>query len=157
MINTILVLCLGNICRSPMAEGLLKQAFPGKSIFSAGITAMNGHPADPFAVKILQQRGIDIREHRGQSLAGWMVTQADMILTMDLEQKQYVEQKYPAAKGKVFRLGEYSNDDIADPYRQDKVAFEQSYQLINTGVEEWVKRLNKINQLIEPAKTVAHG
>ncbi|PUA16922.1 low molecular weight protein-tyrosine-phosphatase [Glaciimonas sp. PCH181] len=156
MINTILVLCLGNICRSPMAEGLFKQALPEKKIFSAGITAMVGHPADPFTIEILQQRGIDISEHRGQGLVSWMVSQADLIMTMDIAQKQYVEQKYPSAKGKVFRLGEYANSDIADPYRKDKAAFEQSYTLINAGVEEWVKRLHKIEQPVRPVKKAAH-
>jgi protein-tyrosine phosphatase len=141
MMNNILVLCLGNICRSPMAEGLLKRAFPEKSVRSAGLTAMTGYPADPLAVQVMQEQGIDIRAHRAQSLAGWMVQDAELILTMDSTQKRLVEQQYAAAKGKVFRLGEFGKYDIADPYRQDLNVFRHAYDLISQGVDDMASRL----------------
>ena len=52
MFNTILVLCTGNICRSPIAEALLKNALPGRHVHSAGIGAMVGWPADPHSVAV---------------------------------------------------------------------------------------------------------
>ena len=108
MINNILVICIGNICRSPMAEGLLQRAFPGRTVHSAGIGAMIGHPADPFSLQIMQELGIDISAHRARSLNTAMVSAADIILTMDLEQKRFIEQRYASARGKVFRLGEHA-------------------------------------------------
>ena len=53
--KTILVLCIGNICRSPMAEALLLRALPGMTVRSAGLDAMIGEPADPTSIA-LQER-----------------------------------------------------------------------------------------------------
>lgn len=136
MINAILVICIGNVCRSPMAEGLLKQALPEKTVRSAGINALIGHPADPLAMQIMQEQGIDIGAHRAQNVAGWMVSEADVILTMDQDQKRYIERSYSASKGKVFRLGEFSSFDIPDPYRRGPVLFRQSFELIAQGVND---------------------
>ena len=145
MIDNILVICIGNICRSPMAEGLLKRALPEKTVRSAGIGAMIGHPADPFAMQLMQEHSIDIGAHRGQSLMSWMVSEADVILVMDMEQKQFLEQKYATSKGKVFRLGEFGKYDIPDPYRQDLAVFRQTYSLIAQGVDALVERIVNIN------------
>ncbi|MEN3367487.1 MAG: low molecular weight protein-tyrosine phosphatase [Burkholderiales bacterium] len=139
--NNILVLCIGNICRSPMAEGLLRHALSGRTVHSAGLGALVGHPAEPFSVQIMQEQGIDISSHRARSLTASMVSEADLILTMDLAQKRHVESQYVASKGKVFRLGEFKKYDIADPYRQSIVEFRKSYQLIADGVEDILKRL----------------
>ncbi|WP_246542333.1 low molecular weight protein-tyrosine-phosphatase [Collimonas antrihumi] len=145
MINSILVICIGNICRSPMAEGLLRRAFPEKTVRSAGIGALIGHPADPFSIQIMQEQGIDISAHRAQSLASWMVNEANLILTMDLEQKRHVETQYSSSKGKVFRLGEFEKYDIPDPYRHDLAVFRQSYQLIAEGVAVMSKKIVHIS------------
>ncbi|PIP03768.1 MAG: protein tyrosine phosphatase [Hydrogenophilales bacterium CG_4_10_14_3_um_filter_58_23] len=145
MIHNILVICIGNICRSPIAEGLLKRALPEKRVYSAGIGAMIGYPADPFAVQLMQELGIDISAHRAQSLASWMVSEADIILTMDQEQKRFIEQKYSTSKGKVFRLGEFSKYDIPDPYQQDLAVFRQTYTLIAQGVDALIERIAHIN------------
>ena len=145
MISNILVICIGNICRSPIAEGLLKRALPEKTVRSAGIGAMIGYPADPFAIQLMQEQGIDITEHRAQSLLTWMVNEADIILTMDVEQKRFIEQKYATSKGKVFRLGEFDKYDIPDPYRQDLDVFRQTYGLIAQGVDALVERIVHIN------------
>jgi protein-tyrosine phosphatase len=141
MISNILVICIGNICRSPIAEALLKRALPEKTVRSAGIDAMVGYPADPFAIQLMQEQGIDISPHRAQSLMTWMVSEAEVVLTMDLEQKRFIEQKYPTSKGKVFRLGEFGQYDIPDPYKQDLSVFRQTYRLIAQGVDALAERL----------------
>ncbi|KAF3996064.1 low molecular weight protein-tyrosine-phosphatase [Glaciimonas immobilis] len=145
MIGNILVLCVGNICRSPMAEGLLKRALPEQTVRSAGIGAMIGYPADPFAIQLMQGQDIDISAHRGQSLMSWMVSEADIILVMDLDQKRFIEQKHPTSKGKVFRLGEFDKYDIPDPYQRDLAVFRQTYSLISKGVDALTERLAYIN------------
>lgn len=145
MINNILVICIGNICRSPIAEGLLQSALPEKKVYSAGIGAMIGHPADPFSIQLMQEQGIDISAHRAQSLATWMVNEADIILVMDLEQKHFIEQKYATSKGKVFRLGEFGKFDIPDPYQQDLAVFRQAYSLIAQGVDALIERIAYLN------------
>lgn len=141
MMRSILFICIGNICRSPMAEGLLKQSLPEKSVLSAGINALVGEPADPMSVQLMRERGIDISAHRATSLAAWMVSDADIILTMDGAQKRFIEIKYPESKSKIFRLCENSKCDIPDPYRQGLIAFRHSCNLISQGVDELVARL----------------
>ena len=141
MIRNVLFVCIGNICRSPMAEGLFKQALPGMEVCSAGIHAMVGAPADPIAVKLMQEHGVDIRGHRAQGLASWMIGEMDLILTLDAEQKSFIERKYPEARVKTWRLGEYGRFDIPDPYRQEEAVFRHAYRLIERGVDELIDRL----------------
>ncbi|MGU7811295.1 low molecular weight protein-tyrosine-phosphatase [Burkholderia sp. AW49-1] len=141
MVNSILVLCIGNICRSPMAEGLLKKQLPNMTIQSAGLGALVGHPADPIAVGLLAERDIDIARHRAQFINQAICMQSDLILVMDRDQKARVEQRYPYARGKVFRLGEAGDFDIFDPYGNDRDVFEACLRLIDKGVDAWARRI----------------
>ncbi len=142
--QNILVLCIGNICRSPMAEGLFKSALPGKTIRSAGIGALIGKPADPSALQLMTEQDIDISAHRAQQISTSLVTQSELILVMDLEQKRYVEAQYVGARGKVFRLGEGQQMDIPDPYREGMESFRLAYRLIDDGVKFWVDRISRM-------------
>jgi protein-tyrosine phosphatase len=141
VISNILFVCIGNICRSPMAEGLFKQALPQKAVCSAGIDALVGCAADRCAVQLMTEQGIDISEHRAQNLATWMVNEADLIVTMDRDQKSFIEQNYVRARGKVIRLGEHRKYDIPDPYQSGLVAFRHSFNLIAQGIDQLVKRI----------------
>jgi len=140
-IDKILVICLGNICRSPMAEGFLKKAQPGKMVISAGITAMTGFPADPFSVSLMQAHGIDIGNHRAQNLTDWMVQAADLILTMDDEQTRFIERSYPSFTGPIMKIGHHGEFDVPDPYRLDLDAFRHSQQLILRGVNDVIEHV----------------
>lgn len=141
----ILVLCIGNICRSPMAEGMLKRALPDRVVRSAGLGALIGKPADPLSVQLMAEQGIDITEHRAQQISGGLVAQAELILVMDAEQKQYVETQYMGARGKVFRLCEATKVDIPDPYREGIESFREAYTLIDEGVRFWVDQIERMS------------
>ncbi|MDP3759118.1 MAG: low molecular weight protein-tyrosine-phosphatase [Ramlibacter sp.] len=142
--KSILVICVGNICRSPMAEALLKQQFPERTIWSAGLRALVGDAADPLAIETAAAHGLGLSAHRAQQLAGWMCQSAELILVMEQGHKTEVEQLYPLVRGKVFRLGEHGKFDIADPYRQPKSAFETVYADIARGMAEWVPRIRQL-------------
>lgn len=137
----ILVVCVGNICRSPMAEYLFKQALPERQIHSAGIAAMIGYPADEKAQRCMQSIGLDMQAHRAKKLTGDMIKQADLVLVMSKNQQQHLEQHWPFAKGKTFRLGHWQSKNIADPYQQDQLFFDHTFEQIQQCVNDWTSHL----------------
>lgn len=145
MIRRVLVVCIGNICRSPMAEGLLKRALPDLQISSAGLDAMVGYGADPLAMQIMYEQGIDISSHRARMMTETLVIDSDLILTMDSKQQQQIASGHPHTRGKVFRLCEPLKQDIPDPYCQSVEVFRSTYDLIAGGSSAWVKRINSIS------------
>lgn len=143
--RSVLVVCIGNICRSPMGEALIAAALPHLKVGSAGIGALVGQPADPLARALMAERGIDIEAHRARQLTTLMCQEADLILVMDEEQRLYVNQRHPFARGKLFRLGEVARVDIPDPYRLGRPAFDQALQLIEAGANAWTERIKKLS------------
>lgn len=140
----LLVLCIGNICRSPMAERMLKRALPDHVVRSAGLSALIGKPAEPFAVQLMQEQGIDINEHRAQQISASLVAQAELILVMDAEQKRYIETNYVGTRGKVFLLAQASKADIPDPYGEGLESFRTAYRMIEEGVQFWAQQIGRV-------------
>ncbi len=141
MTMNILMLCTGNICRSPMAEGLLRQSLPVHELFSAGICAQEGAPADPLAVELMWQLGVDISAHRARPLGSWMMREADLVLTMERAQQRFVQRRYPSVAAKVECLGGIGGADIPDPYGLGLPAFQQALQLIRDAVRARLSQL----------------
>jgi protein-tyrosine phosphatase len=129
-----------------MAEGLLKLALTTSGqgdcvVGSAGLGALIGHPPDAKACQLMMRKGIDISGHRARQLNKDMIRNADLILVMESSHKSAIEEFEPCAKGKVFRLGNWGNYDIPDPYQQNLSAFVISVNLIERGISEWLKKL----------------
>ena len=144
MIRNILVVCVGNICRSPMAEALLKSALRGQdgiTVESAGLGALVGYPADDYALELMQEMGEEVSAHRARQIHPDMVREADLVLVMEARQKRAIDDADPTARGKVHRLGEWQDRDIDDPYRQDKAAFAEALEEIQEGVASWVEKI----------------
>ena len=142
--KNVLVACVGNVCRSPMAQGILRARLPGWAVHSAGLGALVGAPADEIAVRLLRERGIDIGEHRAVQITRRMCTAADLVLVMSREQRSELESMYPDICGRVFRVGEHADRDIPDPYRQPEPAFRHALKLIDEGVSSWVQRIQRL-------------
>ena len=70
-----------------------------------------------------------------------MIRNADLVLVMELNQRLIIEKYDPSARGKVYRLGEWGKFDVGDPYQQGIAAFEESLELIETGVSQWLGKL----------------
>jgi protein-tyrosine phosphatase len=141
MSRSLLVLCHGNICRSPMAEVLLRHAFPDWQVGSAGLAAVVGAPAEPEAIQALGELGTELQDHRARQLDADQVQAADLVLTMTRAQKEEVEHLHPWARGRVFRIGEWDGFDIDDPYRLPLEAFLRVRQLLETTLASWRPRL----------------
>jgi len=144
MINSILSVCIGNICRSPMAAGLLRSRLPGVECNSAGLGALVGRGADPLAIKVLENAGINISDHRARQLDRGKVEASNLILVMDEEQRRELLALFPTVRGKVFLLMPDQRTGIFDPYKLGQKEFEECFALINSGVDHWVGRLKKL-------------
>ena len=144
MIRHILVVCVGNICRSPMAEAVLRDALRGQeevTVESAGLGALVDEPASEHSVDLMRERGLDISGHRAQQLTPELVTKADLILVMESGHRRVIDANEPTARGKVYRLGEWQDLEIPDPYRQRRDAFEAALDKIDKSIADWVERL----------------
>lgn len=111
------------------------------NVSSAGIAAMAGHPASDHAQTLMKERGLDISAHRAMQLAPDMLLKADLVLVMDKTQQQKVETWQPAARGRIFRLGKWSDCDIPDPYGMNEAVYRDVFNLIDQGTVNWMERL----------------
>jgi protein-tyrosine phosphatase len=148
--NNILLICEGNICRSPMAEGLLRFSAPMLVVRSAGLGALVGLPADETAVRLLAERGIDISRHRATQVSREACMDADLVLVMNDHQRKQLETLFPQVRGRVRKVGEYTGCDIPDPYRQPPSIFRDALLLIDQGLQEWTARFRQLQTNAAP-------
>lgn len=144
--KSILVLCEGNHCRSPIAEGLLQAELgPGIMVESAGLGAQDGCAPHPKALQLLAERGIDLGRFRSRQVTPAMALAADLILVMDAEQKKCCEALVPSARGRIYLLGCWlppGKREIADPFRKDPEAFTHAFDLIQQSISTWKRHLH---------------
>jgi protein-tyrosine phosphatase len=137
----VLLVCVGNICRSPMAAAVFAQRLarvhPAAVVESAGVAALLGEPADPLAVALMKERGLDLSRHRARQLTPALASAFELILVMDDDQQRAVERIYPVGRGRVHRLGRFGAFDVPDPYGRPRSAFEASLGLIERGVADF--------------------
>lgn len=144
MFNSILVICTGNICRSPIAEELLRTLLPGRKVNSAGTGALVNKGADASATKIALKYGLSLDLHRAQQFTNVLARDYDLILVMEKEHQEYIMRHAPEASGKTMLLGHWlGSKEIPDPYRKSDEAFESVYQLIHSSCQQWVAKLNR--------------
>lgn len=144
MFNSILVVCVGNICRSPTGERLLKQALPEKNICSAGLGALVGKPAEKTALEIAKQHGLNLEGHQAQQLTSAMCRDYDLILVMEKAHIEAVCRLSPEVRGKTMLYGHWLNQsEIGDPYRQSREAFEFVFNQLNASTQKWVEALRR--------------
>lgn len=144
MFKRVLTVCIGNICRSPTAEYLLRERLASRDVqlSSAGLGALVDHPMDALALQVLAEHGIDGTPHRASQLTPAMLRAADLVLGMEQSHVDAMVRLAPEARGKIFMLDEWlQRRDIPDPYRQQRPAFDQVYSMITQGVDSWLRYL----------------
>ena len=142
--KNILVVCTGNICRSPTGEYLLKKELgEGFNVMSAGLGALVDHPAHEISQKIAMQHGIDMSAHRARQINLDILKWADLVLVMENGHKTELLRRYPALGDKVHRYGEAQQVDIPDPYRRPENAFVLAWNFISKLTPYWVEKIKQ--------------
>jgi protein-tyrosine phosphatase len=144
MFNSILVVCVGNICRSPTGERLLKRTLSNKTVSSAGLGALVGKPADGMAIQVANEHGLSLEGHKAQQLTAQMCREYDLILVMEKEHVDGVCRLAPEVRGKTMLFAHWLNQrDIADPYGKSYESFKFVYQLLSEAADKWAQALNR--------------
>jgi protein arginine phosphatase len=147
MIQHVLFVCTGNICRSPLAASLLVRALKDRGlevdVTSAGTGAWDGAPASEGAYLVGLERGLDLSGHRARLLTRELVDEADLILTMARHHRARVDEL--GGEGKVFVLGEYAGkggDEVSDPFGGDLAVYRDTAQELEALAEAVADRLS---------------
>ena len=141
MIRSVLMVCEGNVCRSPLAAALLAERSPHLEVMSAGTSAMVGAPVDAVIGELAREHGIALDSHVARQLDASLLNAFDLILTMTKAQRDWVEAAFPPARGKVFRLCEEEGADVMDPYQRHRAVSELAFAQIRYGISQWTQRL----------------
>jgi protein-tyrosine-phosphatase len=143
--RTILIVCTGNMCRSPMAEVILKDQLHAEGndqlyrVHSAGTWTIDGRGASRLAVEAMREVGLDLTGHRTHHLTPEDVRQATLILVMTQDHKESLLAEFPEAGQKTFLLSELVGNryDISDPYGTDSL---ELYRECAREIEDLLRR-----------------
>jgi protein-tyrosine phosphatase len=146
----VLMVCTGNICRSPMAAGLLSHYLPVDlksqvEVSSAGTHALHGDQAEPHAVRAMDKIGIDIRHHRARQVTREIARGSGLILTMEAAHVRKVSRLLGWRHSKPIMISEFNMQipahDIDDPYGGPLPAYEDCIHTLRPcikGVIFWL-------------------
>lgn len=146
MFNKILIVCTGNICRSPIAEALFNKHLPSLHVGSAGIVvtenALDGYNAEPNAIEVASAHGLDISQHHAKQITAADIKENDLILTMSQNHASQLAYSFSGAKAKTLLIGQWINvGHVKDPLGKSVNEFEECYTTLEKAVLSWKNRL----------------
>jgi glycine hydroxymethyltransferase len=146
--KTILFVCTGNVCRSPMAEGLMRQFLNGRndiSVISAGMNAPVGAVASQAAVTALSEHGIDLAGFRSQQVTEQLLRRASHVFAMTADHMRLLDLYFPESSAKVRLLGEFSRlgGDIPDPIGQGLGTYRRCRDVIKSSLAQILDFVNQ--------------
>ncbi|HEX9074262.1 MAG TPA: low molecular weight protein arginine phosphatase [Anaerolineae bacterium] len=157
MSYTVLFVCTGNVCRSPMAAALFNRRarragehdqFTARSM---GTWSVDGQPASGFAINMMAERGLDLRTHRARTLTRQDLATADLVIVMTRGHRDALGAEFPEFRNKLHLMSELSGRiyDIADPYggplSEYRECARQLEDLIENGYDQ-IKSWLPLNQ-----------
>lgn len=150
-ITHVLIICQGNICRSPLAEAYLKHLLAGRmqriTVDSAGLETSVGRPAHNFAKAVGQVQGLILDSHETRPLLKDHIVKADLIVVMEYAHRYRLLKLFPHAKNKAFLLRQFvsSHDlEIADPYSGTMRDFEDCFDIIRQSCDSLVEEICRV-------------
>lgn len=142
MIKHVLVVCVGNICRSPLGAQLLAARLPGIAVTSAGLAALVGQPADPRSLATAAGHGVDLTGHLARQFTPALAADQDLILVMEPHHKHEIAAAMPQLSGRVMLFDHWTGArGIADPYHRSPEFHEISFQRISDAAQAWARHL----------------
>jgi glycine hydroxymethyltransferase len=160
--KTVLFVCTGNVCRSPMAQGLFLRLDQGRHrVLSAGLGAMDGLPPSEFAIQAMRELGVDISHYRSRQLTQALVNEADYIIGMTRGHVESISLLYPQAAEKTFLLREFDDTledfekDIADPIGSSLEVYRLCRDQIEQGLASLLNFMNQTTSGASPVPPVA--
>lgn len=143
-ISTILVVCVGNICRSPVGERLLAKLLPDAHVHSMGLGALVDEPADKTAVQIAEENGLSLDGHVARQFDPQEAGDADLILVMEPDHRRKLRESLPHLSGRVWLYDQWTGArGIADPYRRSEEFHRAVYKQIASAAEAWAGRVSR--------------
>lgn len=146
MIRSVLVVCVGNICRSPVGERLLAARLQSRgaaiAVTSAGIGALVGHPADETASEVAAAQGLSLDGHIARQFTRTLGMEHDLILTMEPGHRREIINAAPDLSGRVMLFDHWQGGvGLADPYRQPRAVHERIFAQIDAAGTAWAAKL----------------
>ena len=141
-VDRLVFVCQGNICRSPYAE--VRTRGKGVSTLSFGLAAVNGRPADPVAVRVAAERGVDLSSHQTRGASHFPIGPRDLLLAMEPWQARQACDMARAVDAQVTLLGLWSpqpRPHIEDPFGLSEAYYDHCFTLIDSLIEEILRRL----------------
>jgi len=139
----ILIVCVGNICRSPMAEAALRRRLPAEfAISSAGLAARVGDGVHPLAAEVLREQGYTEQAHLARQFERAMIDDAELVLTMEQRHARALLALAPIVRGRLHLLGRWDGQrEIRDPCGRPKPLFEEAFAQIEQAADAWCARI----------------
>jgi protein-tyrosine phosphatase len=148
----VLLVCTGNVCRSPLAEGILRKLVRDAGshgavvVESAGTAAVEGAHASGNSVEVAARAGIDIRGHAARQLTKRLVSRSNLILTMQPEHRDWIVGKFPEAAEKTHVVTRYvdaseDSDGVQDPIGLDIDAYQETFEKIEESLRAAMPRI----------------
>ncbi|MFP4456110.1 MAG: low molecular weight protein arginine phosphatase [Clostridia bacterium] len=146
----LLFVCTGNTCRSSMAEGLAKEIFNNLGlseweIHSAGTYAIRGQKANPKAIKVAFEEGIDLSEYKSKSIPA-NINDYDLVLTMTKSHKRQIEELFELDDRKLFMLNKFAygtEENVVDPFGKEIDAYRETFTQLKEALKKVANKIKK--------------